>query len=455
VSAPAAPAAQTQRPADRGWRRWLAVGTGVGIEAGARDLRVAVVKLRPSGFSVVDTATIQEYAQRPASEWGSAYAAFLRRNGMARRPAVVLLPRSEVIVRYLALPGVPEKDLGSAISFQIDSLHPYAEQEAAWCWARLPGSANVMIGITRTEVIERFWTLFVEAGISVSSFTFSAAAAYGAIRTISVPPKEFLALAEGEAGVEAYGESAARPVFSGFFESTGVTPRLLSELRLEPDTEPLAAAALLPEPRRAPEGFAISERFGLTCAAMAAANPRLALDANLLPVERRARTSRLIYVPTILLAVILVAAAVTVWLQRSWEDRRFLEGLQRQVAELERQAAQSAVLDKEAEGLRARLELLDRYAKRTKADIDLLKETTALIPPPGWVQTLTLTRVDLTINGEADGAAGLIQVFDKSPLFRDSQFSQPMGRSGQGGETFIIRAVREGEGTGVEPGGDP
>jgi hypothetical protein len=58
------------------------------------------------------------------------------------------------------------------------------------------------------------------------------------------------------------------------------------------------------------------------------------------------------------------------------------------------------------------------------------------------------------IQGEAEGAASLIQIFDKSPLFRDSQFSQGMSRSGQQAESFIIRSQREGEGTGIEPGSE-
>ena len=100
------------------------------------------------------------------------------------------------------------------------------------------------------------------------------------------------------------------------------------------------------------------------------------------------------------------------------------------------------------------MELLDRFRKRTKADIDALKEITALLPAPGWAQGLQLSRTDLVINGEAEGAAGLIQVIDGSALFRNAQFSQPMARIGQSAESFIIRAQREGEGTGVEPGGE-
>ena len=41
-----------------------------------------------------------------AAEWGAEYARFLKASGAERLSATVLLPRREVIVRQLALPGV-------------------------------------------------------------------------------------------------------------------------------------------------------------------------------------------------------------------------------------------------------------------------------------------------------------------------------------------------------------
>ena len=39
-------------------RRWLAFGTGVGIEMGAEDLRVVVARVRPTGVEVLGSTTI-------------------------------------------------------------------------------------------------------------------------------------------------------------------------------------------------------------------------------------------------------------------------------------------------------------------------------------------------------------------------------------------------------------
>ena len=88
------------------FRKLLAFGSGVGVEIGATDLEVAVTRVRPNKIQVLGRLTIENYATRPAAEWGAEYARFLKASGAERLSATVLLPRREVIVRQLALPGV-------------------------------------------------------------------------------------------------------------------------------------------------------------------------------------------------------------------------------------------------------------------------------------------------------------------------------------------------------------
>ena len=56
------------------WKKFIAVGSGIGIEIGARHLEVTAVRVRPNGISVLGTTTIRDFAQRPAAEWGKEYA---------------------------------------------------------------------------------------------------------------------------------------------------------------------------------------------------------------------------------------------------------------------------------------------------------------------------------------------------------------------------------------------
>ncbi len=141
-------------------KRILAIGTGVGIEIGRHDLRVVVARVRPSGADITGWTVIAGFRNRPAAEWGSEYSEFLKRTGAAHLAATALLPRSEVIVRLISLPGVPNRDLASAVTYQIDALHPYGEDEAHYAWARIPQTSSVLVAIAKRAVVDRYATLF-------------------------------------------------------------------------------------------------------------------------------------------------------------------------------------------------------------------------------------------------------------------------------------------------------
>src|SRR4051794_40319085 len=96
-----------QAPARRsGISRWTAFGTGVGIEVRDRELQITISRVRPWKTAVLGAATVTDYRSRPAAEWGTELLAFLRKVGAAHIAATVLLPRRDVIVRTIHLPGV-------------------------------------------------------------------------------------------------------------------------------------------------------------------------------------------------------------------------------------------------------------------------------------------------------------------------------------------------------------
>jgi hypothetical protein len=81
------------------FKKWVAVGTGVGIEIGREDLMVTAVRVRPSGVKVLGEITIHHFREQLANEWGADYASFLKKLGLTHLAATVLLPRDEVMVR--------------------------------------------------------------------------------------------------------------------------------------------------------------------------------------------------------------------------------------------------------------------------------------------------------------------------------------------------------------------
>ena len=411
-------------------RKWVAFGTGVGIEITTTDLYVSVVRVRPSGARSLGRIVIANFRDRQANEWGGELSGFLKKLGCAHLAATVLLPRREVIVRTLNMPGVKDSDLNAAIGFQMDSLHPYPEDEGVPSFDRLSGSANVLVGIARREVLERYRTLFAESGVKVGSFTFSAAAIYSSLRLLTNPPKEFYCVGEAGSALEVYGESAARPVFSAVFDQPAERAMTLaaSELRLTPNTQPVSIESAVPSLSHA--------------AAMSAACPRLSLNANLLPEDQRGANSRAVFIPTVILTLALILLGTALTMDSTYENRRLIAALEEKTKKLQPVAAKVSVFEKSTQRAKDRTKLLDEFRSRSKADLDAILEMTRLLPPPMWLSYLELTRTAVTVGGEADQAAGLLRVIDNSPYFQNSEFTMPIARM-QSAEVFRIRSQRE------------
>jgi type II secretory pathway component PulL len=430
-------------PIAKDFRKLLAFGSGVGLEIGAKDLEVVVTRVRPNKIQVLGRLTVEDYATRPAAEWGAQYTRFLKASGAERLSATVLLPRREVIVRQIALPGVAAKDIEGAIRFQLDSLHPYGEDEVVWGWSPL-AYGGVLVGIVPRSIVQRYAALFNEAGVAARSFTFSAAAVHAAIRFNGAGlAGGFVALSRSATGaVEVYGESPSRPLFSAEFELAPerATMLALSELRLAPDTAPKTLEEMLPAPVVNPIENDLSRNALPYATALSGACPRFAPAANLLPPEHRRFNSRAVFVPTMVLAALLLLVAGSMAAYASWSEKQYLKQINDGIAKLAPLKTRADSLDKETARTRVRSQLLDQFRKQTRMDLDALNELTRLLEPPAWSNNIDLARDTVRISGEAPQTAPLLKILDASPFFEKTEIQMSAPRAS--GETFQIRTNR-------------
>jgi hypothetical protein len=428
------------------FKKILAFGSGVGIQIvgprGSESLRIAAARVRPGRTKLQGGFTIEDFPHQPAGQWGTDYAAFVRKLGMRHAAATVVLPRADVIVRPLTLPGVSDQDLESAVRFQMDGLHPYSEDDIYSSWTRLPGTPLVLVAVARRETVERYAAPFEEAGIKIGGFTCSAAAVYSALRIFGARPAAEL-LAYEELGdeqhpqLEFYGESPARPVFSATFdvEPERAAALAAAELRIDPQsalvTEAVPLNALLGgEP---PVAYA---------AALTSACPLLSLNLNLLPADRRQTGSVLRWVPTAAFALVALLLAAGLALLPGYQKDRTLRSLQAQIKQVQPQADRVAQIDKQIAEARRRIQLLDDIHRHTKSDIDVLAELTRLLPPPTWLSGTEINPHQVVISGETNQAEPLLRVLDASPLFESSEVQMQVRMPAA--EMFRIRTNREG-----------
>lgn len=429
-----------------GWKKWLAFGTGVGIEMGREDLIVTVVRLRPSGVRVLGELTIPRFREQPAAEWGENYAAFLEKLGVRHLAATILLPRDEVTVRQIQLPGVSDKDLPAAVRFEIDSLNPYSEEEAAFDGVRIGKTSSILIGIARRSSLDRYTALLSQAGVKIASFTFSGPAIYSALRLYAnVPADGLVALGQNEGEVEIYGESITRPLFSARLDQPEDRARTLavSELRLPPEIEAGVLHLTLPAAEVAPENYDPVRCCLSYAAAVSSAILLRPISLNLLPPEQRRGASRLRYVPTAVLGSLVLLLSIATLAYPKYSDNHYLELLQGQIRTLAPKALKAAAADRETISARNRAQTLDAFRQQTRDDLDALNELTHLLAPPAWLESMQLTRTSVSISGQTQQAASLIKLLDGSHHFQGSSFALPL-QKGSGGEVFSIRTSRKG-----------
>ena len=429
-------------PVAQARHRALVFGSGFGIAIGAKSLEAIVARARPSGPSLVAARTIRDFRARPAAEWGGELTALLKEIGETGLAATVVLPREEVIVRVVDLPGVSAKDLPAAIELQIDTLHPWGEDEVAWGFSRATASA-VIVGLTRKTVLDAYETLFAEAGILLAAVTFSPTVIHAALRFWSAPSKSLLCSITDERGrTEVYGESEARGIYSAEFP--GQPERALAiaraELRLSSEVAPSSLADILPSPAG---NQAVASPVAWA-AALAGAAPRAARIANLLPPERRAAHSRGQYILPIALGALLALGIVAVFfLFPALDESRYRRELDAVARSLEPAVLRAQALEKSAAAERVKTASLDDLRGRSQADLEVLNELTRLLQPPVWTSTVELYPDSVVLAGEAEQAAPLLRLLDSSPLFQNSEFVLPVTRAGQV-EVFRIRTARRG-----------
>jgi Tfp pilus assembly protein PilN len=261
------------------------------------------------------------------------------------------------------------------------------------------------------------------------------------LRVFGAAPKDFAIVNDAGNGLlEIYGESAAKPVFSAEFDMAPARALALaySELRLT-GKEPATFDRALPIPRNVIHVDVLA--YAAALASLAKWN---APYANLLPASRRKVHSRVRFIPSIVLGVMLLAVGIAWLVYANIRDERYLQQLQAEIARVQPNAARADALDRLTAEHRARIVLLDQYRQRTQADIELLAELSRIIPTTVWTNNIDISPDSVTLVGEADQAAPLLKVIDSSPFFeKRTEFTSGVMKGGTNGEGFRIRAFRK------------
>lgn len=475
---------------------WLQ--TGIGIDCEGESFRAVCVRRQWNRLRVVDGLEIPEYRRLDAAECGRLYRAFLRKHGLRAPQTVVALPRSAALLRALMLPQTVERELGRAVEYQLDSLHPFEEGSVYWdyalwkwpepgLWGKLAakpaesggGRLETILGIAERKAVDSLAAWFAEAGIPVSQFGVSAAlwiaAVWPRLKAGFPDAPGLLLLNAGQERGEIVGfvpghELVWDELAAETHEQAGdiweeVKRKLeltCSALRVLPgELPPLvicgsqAAAAsawaaehlpfhVVPAEQRLPaaamgaDGMDRTEGWMALVAAIAAASAKPLLPLNLLPAEKRTYESPLVHAPTYALVSLGILLTVALGARAGFQDWLYSLHLEREMNALRPQLQQLEVVQASTETARERLRLLAGARQSATLPLEILSELTRILPPDVWLQQLAYDGDTLMLNGTAPAASGLLQMLADSPYFESPQFRSSIGRTPEGRELFTV-----------------
>ena len=267
-----------------------------------------MARVRPNRVQVLGRLTIANYAARPAAEWGAEYARFLKSLGAGHLSATVLLPRREVIVRQIALPGRgrqgpgrrdPASDRFAApLRRRRGRVGLVAARRAERCWWGSRGATTV----------ERYFQLFTEAGIAVAVLhVFGGGAARRDPAERGRRPRRGF---RGAGPSDRAGWRSTARARRGRYSPRNSICRRSARRRwrsrncaCRPDTAPVPLEDVLPKPAVNPVENDLSRNALPYATALAGACPRLAPAANVLPAEQQTLLGHAaMFIPTVVLA---------------------------------------------------------------------------------------------------------------------------------------------------------
>jgi Tfp pilus assembly protein PilN len=148
------------------------------------------------------------------------------------------------------------------------------------------------------------------------------------------------------------------------------------------------------------------------------------------------------FIPTLVLAALLLACLAGAWAWSGASERAYLARLRAETAKLEPLQRRAQALDRQTADARARAQFLDRYRSQTRRDLDVLNDLTKLIEPPAWTSSVDIGRDSVRLQGEAPQATSVYKIVSSSPLLPNARLD-PGQANGAGGENFVITAARE------------
>lgn len=439
----------------------------VGVDPTGGGLNLVVLSQRLRGFQVLGALRLPDASADSAP---SRVSAFLKRRHAQEARVIACLPREDVLVRFMDLPAEAEAQLAHVVGYQIDSLHPFAEDQVYWDCGVISRRADgkqirVLVVIAERSRLRSYFEVLKRLGLSVSCLTLSAACLGFAVKD-RIPPTALVVCGRDQ-GLELVGFNQGRLSVTrdvpleppdgaldrferelhsvrAFFDTgdSAEPPRLACGQAPDAFSSALEGAVPLPRPAMRlaqPADFDLGAYYTAFAAAYAGLARRPEPGVNLLPVPERWQSRRGLRQPLYVLGAMAALLSLAVmghgWIENAFYSR----ALDREIARLAPQVNRVRRENQAANALEARAALLEDVRAGTWQKLEILQELTHLLPDGTWVSEIQLGEGTVEIFGESTRAADLVKPLEDSAFFSQVEFTSPITRNAQAKEIFRMR----------------
>ncbi|HEY2933287.1 MAG TPA: type II secretion system protein GspL [Acidobacteriota bacterium] len=417
----------------------LSVNSSLGIEIRGDDVVFTVVKKRLSGFAASSTQVIENFLQLDKVELRQKIQNIRKHNGFNRENIILGLPRNQVILRQLELPLEAAENLEQLVKYQVEYYLPSEEGASYFDHVILKQDLErkkllLQVAMVRKgwldPYIDRLWA----NKLPPSRVEMSTSAIFNlvSLKKDLLAGKDLVVVFDiNDAASEMVVLQGKENIFSRELtvssESSTVDhlldqlQQLLSQIKVDDgtidrfyfsgthagrlyhefkqrfkETELLADALKGKLQLRDPAK--LSNSVGLALSSFRAKKSPIAL--NLVPPSRRRVTRKIVYVPTIILALLVIAGVAAYFMRDYFQGQEFVNQLDDRIHSLEPKIEELKKMQKDIDATRVDIGYLEELTRGRSVTLEVMKELTDKLPQEAYLQMMTIDsqsrRVDIT-----------------------------------------------------------
>ncbi len=461
--------------------------SSLGVSVCGEDLVLTAVAKGIQGYALKSFAVISGYAELEAQELQSRVRSYVQSNRVNRENVILGLPRAQVVIRQMELPLEVEENLRQVVRFQVEKLEP-GEEDTSWFDHLVlerdekAKSVTLQIAMSPAERLGAWLKLFRELDLFPAAIR-PACLGYHQIfkaHRDGLAGEPSLVVDFGAKDLEIALVGGAASCFSQSWEidaddfglesvlrrldefvsrlrlsSAGVRKIYLTGARgaelLEAFRERFGACEPLEEGLKLKlDGGAkrvaanLSQALGLALSGLEKSPPS---RLNLIPPERRETGQRPSFVPTLVLAGLLLVMVGAVSTREFFQQEQRLRAIEGELAKLRPEQEKVQDIRRQVDSMIQEAQELQEFMNGRQAVLLVLKDLTEKIPDDSYLQSLAIQRDKANMTGFSDSAASLISVLQSSQYLKnvEQRYINRDPRTGKERFNFEARVELPGE----------